>query len=253
MENQQLNLAMQQATRVVKAGNPDRKNIYRIYLANEDGQAIVYATDSYHAIRVTTGREVPEDMTFKFKGLTIDPKSKIRPDYSDLLNHGNTGHAPPSTISSLFAPGRQMADIYHSTVPRLPDMRADTFGYYDGERRRPKALVDLTFSTKGCDPDKIDVLYRNGLKVEPHDEMDHANTGIYWQVGEPERRVLGSLDVIPPERKRLDASDGALFAARYLWPLAGASGIGYINPLKALYIAHLGGKVEFVIMPIRRP
>ena len=250
MEATQLTTAMQQASRVVKAGNPERKTIYRIYLTNENEQAIIYATDSYHAIRVDTGRQAPNNITV---GLTLNPKAKAVPSYEDLLDHNDTEYAMPGTMGSLFEEGRRLAVPYRTSIPRPPDTRADTFGYFDGERRRPKALVDLTFSTKGCDPDRIDVLYRNGLKVEAHDEMNTANTGIYWQASEPERPVLGSLEVDTKARKRLDGSDGAMFAAMYLWPLAGASAIGYVNPLKPLYISTLGGKVEFVSMPIRRP
>ena len=250
MEATQLTTAMEQASRVVRAGNPERKALYRIYLADEDGQAVIYATDSYHAIRVDTGREAPKGMDGPI-GLTLNPKSKAVPTYIDLLQ-GDTEYAMPGTMASLFDEGRRMADVYRTSAPRLPDTRADSFGYYDGERRRPKALVDLTFSTKGCDPDRIDVLYRNGLKVDPHGAMHHRNAGIYWQASEPERPVLGSLDVNPPERKRLAEADGAMYAAMYLWPLAGASGIGYVDPHKPLYIAQLGGKTEFVTMPIRR-
>ena len=252
MEATQLTTAMQHAVRVAKAGDPGRKTIYRIYLADEDGQAVIYATDSYHAIRVDTGRKAPDHIGFTPIGLTLNPKSKAVPTYIDLLQ-GDTEYKAPATIGSLFYEGRDVAVPYRTSIPRrTADMRAATFGYFDGERRRPKALVDLTFSTKGCDPDRIDVLYRNGLKVEAHDEMNTANTGIYWQASEPERPVLGSLEVDTKARKRLDGSDGAMFAAMYLWPLAGASAIGYVNPHKPLYVATLGGAVSYVIMPIRR-
>ena len=254
MEAPQLATAMERAARVVKAGNPDRSTLYRIFLADEDGQAIMYATDSYHAIRVDTGRTPPKDMGDKPVGLTLNPKSKATPSYRDLLDHHDTEHAMPATMASLFEEGRAKAVPYLPSVPRLPDMRFDTFGYFDGERRKPKGLIDVTFDTKGCDVDRIDVMFRRGLRVEPHDAMHHSNTGVYWHSTEPEREVMGRLETNGKgaERKRLNDGAGSMYAASYLWMLNGASAMGWVDELKPLYLSVLGGKVEHIIMPIRR-
>ena len=249
MEARHLEDAMASAARVVRAGDPDQKNLFRIYLADEDGRAVVYATDAYHAIRVDTGRVAPK--MDRPVGVTLNAKSKAPLSYDDLLDYSDDEYHMSRVIATMFDAGRDAARVYRPAVA-LPDERVSSFGYFDGERRKPQGLIDITFDAEGCDPDRIDVRFRRGLRVSGHATMHPSNTGIYWQSTEPEREVLGSLEVDTETRKRLADGDGSMYSAKLLWVLNGASAMGFVDTLKPLYLSSLGGDVEYVVMPITR-
>lgn len=221
----------------VVSTDDSRALLTHIHLAPCDEGTRVTATDSYRAVTA-----VVDDQPFS-EAMTFDPGKVNNPTWVDVV-------ANAAPITGSYPNMERIFDGARAGTPMTPKhgrrfsgrggwVDVEKWAYFDGERRKPNGIVELTVAESR--------LYaRFGLQVK--DERNRVPAMTLWE--KLPRVLFGLADDEPDDDT--PGRDIGVFHAGYLPNMGGIDEIrcGETN-LSPLYLK--SGKVEHVVMPIKMP
>jgi hypothetical protein len=237
-----MTIALEYAQRIAAGARKD--NLQRVWLtSNDEGRAVLYATDTYVAGRIETAIE--------YDGPTVSvglPPKNLALTFEDFANHGDPDHSMPA-IDGLFAKALRECELfeYRRSVGG-PDIRVSEWSYFDDERRRPGGVFKLIFDKVGNPAGTCDVMFTRGLKVGTHAKLIKGGAGFYWI---DKTQVLGTIEGEVAKLPTGEDDYAGVYHTGYLWPIEHAAWIGWTSPLKPLYMATPNRKAEWICMGIR--
>jgi hypothetical protein len=236
-----MEIALKYAQRIAAGARHDR--LKRVWLhSNDEGKAVLYATDTYVAGRIETAIE--------YNGPTVSvklPPKNLALKFEDFATHGDD-HSMPN-IDRLFDTALRECELfeYRRSIGG-PDTRVSEWAYFDDERRRPGGVFKLTFDTGAMPTGRSDVMFTRGLKVGTHPKLTRGGAGFYWI---DKTQVLGTVEGNVAKLPTGEDDYAGVYHAGYLWPIEHAAWIGWTDALKPLYTATPNRKAEFLSMGIR--